>query len=86
MGWLTGAGCLSRVLGPVFISLIYTELGTVWTFATTAAMMIAAQGWLMWMRPRLEAAVKQHSGQDHLLGPTGSGRADSGGDTKQELQ
>eukprot|EP00079_Xenopus_tropicalis_P008727 XP_002932088.1 PREDICTED: major facilitator superfamily domain-containing protein 8 [Xenopus tropicalis] len=32
MGWLTAAGSAARTLGPVFVSQIYTHLGTRWTF------------------------------------------------------
>ena len=33
MGVLTAAGSLSRVLGPIFVSYVYTTLGTRVTFA-----------------------------------------------------
>lgn len=42
MGLMTGSGCLSRVLGPVFVSVVYTRLGTIWTFSLTTAMMAVA--------------------------------------------
>ncbi|SPP77519.1 major facilitator superfamily domain-containing protein 8 isoform X1 [Drosophila guanche] len=42
MGWMTGSGCLSRVLGPVFVGSIYTRLGTYWTFGVTSFMMLVA--------------------------------------------
>lgn len=34
MGILTSVGSLSRTLGPIFVSYMYTELGTRWTFGT----------------------------------------------------
>ncbi|EDW93740.1 major facilitator superfamily domain-containing protein 8 [Drosophila yakuba] len=46
MGWMTGSGCLSRVLGPVFVGSIYTRLGTFWTFGVTSAMMLVSMFWL----------------------------------------
>ncbi|KAH8270167.1 hypothetical protein KR018_005096 [Drosophila ironensis] len=46
MGWMTGSGCLSRVLGPVFVGSIYTRLGTNWTFGVTAVMMLVSMLWL----------------------------------------
>lgn len=46
MGLLTGSGCLSRVLGPLFVGSIYTRLGTVWTFGITSFMMIVSMFWL----------------------------------------
>uniref|UniRef100_A0A6P4EI48 Major facilitator superfamily domain-containing protein 8 isoform X1 n=1 Tax=Drosophila rhopaloa TaxID=1041015 RepID=A0A6P4EI48_DRORH len=42
MGWMTGSGCLSRVLGPVFVGSIYTRLGTYWTFGVTSLMMLVS--------------------------------------------
>ncbi|XP_043068503.2 major facilitator superfamily domain-containing protein 8 isoform X1 [Drosophila bipectinata] len=42
MGWMTGSGCLSRVLGPVFVGSIYTRLGTNWTFGVTSFMMLVS--------------------------------------------
>lgn len=35
MGFLTASGCLSRVLGPVFVGYIYSQLGPIWTFSIT---------------------------------------------------
>ncbi|XP_017063397.1 major facilitator superfamily domain-containing protein 8 isoform X2 [Drosophila eugracilis] len=46
MGWMTGSGCLSRVLGPVFVGSVYTRLGTVWTFGITSFMMLLSMFWL----------------------------------------
>lgn len=46
MGLMTGSGCLSRVMGPVFVSFIYTEYGTIWTFSMTTVMMIFSMIWL----------------------------------------
>ncbi|XP_017036099.1 major facilitator superfamily domain-containing protein 8 isoform X1 [Drosophila kikkawai] len=46
MGWMTGSGCLSRVLGPVFVGSIYTRLGTYWTFGVTSFMMLVSMFWL----------------------------------------
>lgn len=42
MGILTGAGCLSRVLGPVFVSMVYARLGPDATFGSTAGLTLAA--------------------------------------------
>uniref|UniRef100_A0A182FB33 Major facilitator superfamily (MFS) profile domain-containing protein n=1 Tax=Anopheles albimanus TaxID=7167 RepID=A0A182FB33_ANOAL len=41
MGMMTGSGCMSRALGPVFLSTIYTKYGLYWTFGSTAVMMAA---------------------------------------------
>uniref|UniRef100_A0A182TET7 Major facilitator superfamily (MFS) profile domain-containing protein n=1 Tax=Anopheles melas TaxID=34690 RepID=A0A182TET7_9DIPT len=53
MGIMTGSGCLSRALGPVFLSTIYTKYGLYWTFGSTAVMMAATMMWLWQMRERL---------------------------------
>ncbi|GFG32490.1 hypothetical protein Cfor_04323 [Coptotermes formosanus] len=55
MGLMTGAGCLSRVMGPVFVSYIYTRYGTIWTFGITTVMMIASMVWLQVIEKRLKA-------------------------------
>lgn len=55
MGLMTGAGCLSRVMGPVFVSYIYTRYGTIWTFGITTVMMIASMVWLQVLEKRLKA-------------------------------
>ncbi|XP_030373416.1 major facilitator superfamily domain-containing protein 8 isoform X2 [Scaptodrosophila lebanonensis] len=47
MGLMTGSGCLSRVLGPVFVGSIYTRLGTYWTFGVTSVMMLISMFWLL---------------------------------------
>ncbi|CAH0552806.1 unnamed protein product [Brassicogethes aeneus] len=46
MGLITGSGCLSRVMGPVFVTYIYEEYGTVHTFILTTVMMAACLLWL----------------------------------------
>ncbi|XP_052891993.1 major facilitator superfamily domain-containing protein 8 isoform X2 [Anopheles moucheti] len=53
MGIMTGSGCLSRALGPVFLSTIYTKYGLYWTFGSTAVMMAITMLWLWQMRQRL---------------------------------
>lgn len=54
MGLMTGAGCLSRVMGPVFVSYIYTRYGTIWTFGITAIMMTVSMVWLQVIEKRLK--------------------------------
>lgn len=53
MGFMTGSGCLSRVMGPVFVGYIYTRLGTIWTFSVNTVMMLACMIWLWIFRNRL---------------------------------
>jgi MFS transporter, ceroid-lipofuscinosis neuronal protein 7 len=57
MGLMTGSGCLSRVMGPVFVSYIYTRLGTNWTFGMTTLMMAVALVILLFYRERLYPPV-----------------------------
>lgn len=59
MGLMTGSGCLSRVLGPVFVSYIYTELGTIWTFGMTTVMMALSMVWLFIVLDRLVPVDEQ---------------------------
>ncbi|KAH0954966.1 hypothetical protein HN011_001031 [Eciton burchellii] len=53
MGLMTGAGCASRVLGPVFVGFIYTRLGTYYTFGITGVMLIIFMLWLQIVNKRL---------------------------------
>ncbi|XP_018353735.1 PREDICTED: major facilitator superfamily domain-containing protein 8 [Trachymyrmex septentrionalis] len=55
MGLMTGAGCASRVLGPVFVGFIYTRLGTYHTFGITGVMLIISMLWLQLVNKRLIA-------------------------------
>ncbi|XP_021935955.1 major facilitator superfamily domain-containing protein 8 isoform X3 [Zootermopsis nevadensis] len=66
MGLMTGAGCLSRVMGPVFVSFVYTRYGTIWTFGITTAMMIASMVWLQLVEKRLVAPDLPPVSQTHV--------------------
>lgn len=48
MGIITGAGCFSRIMGPVCVGYVYTRHGTYWTFGFTTVMMVVAMLW-MWV-------------------------------------
>ncbi|XP_065349377.1 major facilitator superfamily domain-containing protein 8-like isoform X2 [Cloeon dipterum] len=52
-GLLTGSGCLSRVLGPIFLSYVYVNLGVVWTFSLTTVMMAVCCVWMGLVYKRL---------------------------------
>lgn len=52
---MTGSGCLSRVMGPVFVTYIYTKFGTNWTFGLTTVMMVIIMVWLLMYNKRLQA-------------------------------
>ncbi|XP_058833186.1 major facilitator superfamily domain-containing protein 8-like isoform X2 [Topomyia yanbarensis] len=68
MGLMTGSGCLSRAMGPVFLSTIYTKLGLYWTFGSTAVMMAGTMLWLWFVRERLTPSNYENpmSGQELL--------------------
>ncbi|XP_064212479.1 major facilitator superfamily domain-containing protein 8 [Tribolium castaneum] len=53
MGLMTGSGCLSRVMGPVFVTYIYEEFGTIWTFGLTTVMMVICLFWLLYFNKTL---------------------------------
>lgn len=53
MGVLTSVGSLARVLGPIFVALVYTELGTVWCFSILFVGMVLAFIELCLLYPRL---------------------------------
>lgn len=87
MGLMTGSGCLSRFMGPVFVSYVYTILGTVWTFGITTAIMATSMVWLMFFQRRLvipenkagEAAKEPEEGTGASGAP-----ADPGGQDKDK--
>ncbi|ROT64313.1 putative major facilitator superfamily domain-containing protein 8 [Penaeus vannamei] len=53
MGVLTGVGSFSRIMGPIFVSYVYTNLGTRWTFGILTVSMVLAEVVLMAVFPRL---------------------------------
>ncbi|CAK9802300.1 Major facilitator superfamily domain-containing protein 8 [Anthophora quadrimaculata] len=53
MGLIVGAGCASRVLGPVFVSVIYTRFGTYYTFGSTGLILVLSMVWLQIVNKRL---------------------------------
>lgn len=40
MGWLTASGSAARILGPVFISHVYTYLGPRWAFSLVCGIVV----------------------------------------------
>ena len=69
MGVLTGAGCLSRALGPVFVSAVYARRGPVATFGSTAALTLAALAALRVVYSRLRPPPLEGRGPPHELRP-----------------
>lgn len=68
MGLMTGSGCLSRVLGPVFVTHIYTVLGINWTFGMTAIMMVLITVWLWIFNKRLAPKLPVKSEEEREQG------------------
>ncbi|KAK6640854.1 hypothetical protein RUM44_012552 [Polyplax serrata] len=60
MGIMVGIGCLARVLGPVFISVIYTRYGTIWTFSLTTVFQFLIVFWLLSCNNRINRAIQMH--------------------------
>lgn len=58
MGLMTGAGCASRVMGPIFVGFIYTRFGTYYTFGLTSIMLIISMLWLQVVNERLNAPLE----------------------------
>lgn len=52
-GLMTASGCLSRIFGPICVSVLYARFGTFWLSTVTALMMIAPMVWLIIIRDRL---------------------------------
>ncbi|XP_047495157.1 major facilitator superfamily domain-containing protein 8-like [Penaeus chinensis] len=75
MGVLTGVGSFSRIMGPIFVSYVYTNLGTRWTFGILTVSMVLAEVVLMAMFPRLVPmkvpTLEELRGHD---GPAASGK------------
>lgn len=69
MGFMTGSGCLSRVLGPVFVTYVYQEYGTVWTFGMTSVMMAISLVWLWYFEASLEPQEPKAALTDQELQP-----------------
>jgi MFS transporter, ceroid-lipofuscinosis neuronal protein 7 len=52
-GLMTASGCLSRIFGPICVSVLYARYGTFWLSLTTALMMVIPMTWLIIIRDRL---------------------------------
>lgn len=53
MGLMTNAGCLSRIFGPICVSVLYSRFGTLWTMLFTLILMIIPMLGLLLLRDRL---------------------------------
>lgn len=77
MGLMTGAGCASRVLGPIFVGLIYTRLGIYHTFGITGLTLIVSMLWLSLVNERLVPVATSDDKQQ---------RTQDRGDDRDKLQ
>lgn len=64
MGMITGAGCLSRIMGPVCVGFVYSRFGTYATFGGTTVMMVVAMLWMWWFRERLVVVEPEKVGTE----------------------
>lgn len=53
MGLMTGAGCLSRIVGPIFVGYLYTRFGPIWVFTVTGGTMLITMAWIAYVNKRL---------------------------------
>jgi len=60
MGWLTASGSAARILGPVFISQLYTSLGPRWAFSLVCGIVVLAILLLVVVYKRLVAFSVRH--------------------------
>lgn len=56
MGLFTGSGSFSRVVGPIFLTLIYKNLGLIWTFGLMGTIMAVTVVWLLLVKHKLVPA------------------------------
>ena len=53
MGLMTNAGCLSRIFGPICVSMLYTRFGTLVIMLFTLVLMLIPMIWLFLLKDRL---------------------------------
>ncbi|XP_070502562.1 major facilitator superfamily domain-containing protein 8-like [Chironomus tepperi] len=53
MGLMTNAGCLSRIFGPICVSMLYTRFGTLVIMLFTLVLMLIPMIWLFILKDRL---------------------------------
>jgi len=53
MGLMTNAGCLSRIFGPICVSMLYTRFGTLVIMLFTLVIMLIPMIWLFLLKDRL---------------------------------
>ncbi|XP_014236234.1 major facilitator superfamily domain-containing protein 8 [Trichogramma pretiosum] len=72
MGLMTGAGCASRVVGPLFVTMIYEKYGLYWTFGVTGSTLVVSMIHLSLVYKHLVPLTSQNQHQaDVPLVPMG---------------
>lgn len=84
MGLVTGSGCLSRCMGPVFVTYVYTHLGTTWTFGITTAIMVVSMVWLLIFQGRLIVPEEVEERQRQQLNGKGPPDPERPGDEEDD--
>lgn len=60
MGMLIGSGCFARMLGPIFITFIYTTYGTKWSFSLISVFQMIMFLWLLLLEKRFSSVINSH--------------------------
>ncbi|XP_033220137.1 major facilitator superfamily domain-containing protein 8 isoform X4 [Belonocnema kinseyi] len=71
MGLMTGGGCAARVLGPVFVGVIYNRFGTYHTFGVTGATLVLCMVWMQIVDKRLIPSKEIENATKNLADPEG---------------
>lgn len=66
MGIMNGSGCFSCVLGPIFISFVYTHYGTYFTFGSISVLMFSSMLWLWVVRDKLVPPIYEKSATEMI--------------------
>lgn len=85
MGLMTGSGCLSRFMGPVFVSYVYTRLGTLWTFGITTSIMVVSMVWLLLFQGRLVVPEEQEDLRQRANGKVAVDDPERPGQTDEDV-
>ncbi|KAF4519577.1 hypothetical protein B566_EDAN004785 [Ephemera danica] len=66
VGVMMSSSCFARVISPIIITSIYVQLGPVWTFAMTGAILTLCCMWLQLVRARLVPPRAADEGTSHV--------------------
>lgn len=65
MGLFTGSGSLSRVVWPIVLPIVYTNLGVLWTFVITGCLMLITVIWLLVCQNKLKTDIEVFSNEHY---------------------